>query len=373
MAGLFDIFKGGAQQAPAPVQQQPARQGTISSTPSGRPYGEGVNTALYNELIKQKYPQDVAYAAALGGPDPRASKAVATPAAVQTRYNASNVQQAPATPSSYSSQSTKTYSNEEVADAINKFGTQMYGGQVMPQAGSAADIFALQDQLAKDRLNRQGLFAYDTGYALSPDQLSQLDTSAENVGRERLQATGQAYANELAQAKSSSGSGYSEKQLDNERALLSMYTSQPIVKDYNTVITSKLGVDNILNSGVGGAQDLALVYSFMKALDPGSVVRETEYATAANSGNIFTGALARFNGLFNPAGGFMSPQLKKEFQNIINSKMKSQQAQYENYRGQIRSIAERQGLDPDNVTIDFTGGFDDYNNQGGVDINALYE
>lgn len=361
MAGLFDIFKGGAQQQVQPAQQQ-AQQ--VSYTPSGVPVGAGVNTALFRQLQAEGFSYEAAKDAALTGLDPRVKKATSSPYVSQVN---SNVNSIPKT-QNYSEPTTqgKTYSNEEIADAINKFGTQVYGGQVMPQTGSAADIFALQDQLAKDRLSRQGLFSYDKGYALSPDQLSQIDTSAENVGRERLKAAGQAYAGELAKAKNQTSSGYSEKQLDNERALLSMYTSQPIVKDYNTVITSKLGVDNILNSGVGGAQDLALVYSFMKALDPGSVVRETEYATAANSGNIFTGALARFNGLFNPAGGFMSPQLKKEFQNIINSKMKSQQAQYENYRGQIRSIAQRQGLDPDNVTIDFTGGFDDYNQSGDI-------
>lgn len=357
MAGLLDIFKlGGAQGTTAYPQQQTQQ---VSYTPTGVPVGSGVNTSLFRQLQGAGFDYETAKNAALTGVDPRTKSVTSSGPAVQTRSNASAVTAQPdATQASVTPKS--SYTNEDIANAINSVGTMFYGGTPMPQAGSAADIFALQDQMAKDRLGRTGAFAYDSNYHLSPDQLSQVDNSAENLRKERLQSLGQAYADNT---KKSSSSTQSNQQLDNERSLLSMYVSQPIVKDYNTVIASKLGIDKILSSGVGGAQDLATVYSFMKALDPGSVVRESEYETAAKSGNIFTGALARFNGLFNASGGLLSPQLKKEFSNIINAKMSSQQTQYDNYRNQIRTIAERQGLNPDNVTIDFTGEFDNYNNQ----------
>ena len=35
-----------------------------------------------------------------------------------------------------------------------------------------------------------------------------------------------------------------------------------------------------------GASDIALLYGYMKVLDPGSTVREGEFATASNAGGI---------------------------------------------------------------------------------------
>lgn len=142
---------------------------------------------------------------------------------------------------------------------------------------------------------------------------------------------------------------------DNERALLSQFNSSPIVKDYNAIVAQKLTTDNIIKNGVGGPADLALIYTFMKGLDPNSVVRETEYATAAKSGNIFSGALAKFNGYFKETGGFLPKNVQSEFKNLVNQKLLSQQQQYDNFATNYRNIAVRQGLNPDNVVVNYGG------------------
>lgn len=162
------------------------------------------------------------------------------------------------------------------------------------------------------------------------------------------------YLQQKATAAKSSG-GISNQTIDNERSLLSQFNSSPIVKDYNTILAKKLSVDQILNSKLGGPGDLATVYEFMKALDPTSVVRETEYASAAKSGNIFAGALAQFNGYLKPNGGFLPPQVKAGFQSIINSKLDVQTQLYNNTKAQYEDVARRQGLNPNNVTIDYSG------------------
>jgi surface antigen len=141
---------------------------------------------------------------------------------------------------------------------------------------------------------------------------------------------------------------------DNERALMTQYTSNPIVKDFNEVQNNKLKIENIVKNGVGGPADLALVYTFMKSLDPTSVVRESEYESAAKSGNIFQGIFARFNGYFKDKGGRLPDNVKNEFLNLANQSYGAREQQYNNWRSQIRSIAERQGLNPDNVTPDFS-------------------
>lgn len=147
---------------------------------------------------------------------------------------------------------------------------------------------------------------------------------------------------------------------DNERALMTQFLSSPIVKDYNTVISSKNLVDGIVQNFQGGSSDIAEIYAFMKALDPNSVVREAEYDTAAlNAGNFFQGKFAKLNGMFKEGGGFLSEDARKQFQNVVNGAVLSKQKQYEPLARQFREIAKRQGMNPDNVVIDFSQGIGD--------------
>jgi hypothetical protein len=152
------------------------------------------------------------------------------------------------------------------------------------------------------------------------------------------------------------GSGTSNQSTDNERALMSQFRGEQITKDYNEILGQKGTIDAYIQNGVGGPADLALVFSFMKGLDPNSVVRESEYETAAKSGNIFQGAFARFNGYFKEKGGILPENVKQEFQNLVNQKLKVKETQYNNLTKQYSDIAVRQGLNPKNVVIDYAGG-----------------
>lgn len=152
-----------------------------------------------------------------------------------------------------------------------------------------------------------------------------------------------------------SGTG-SNQMTDNERALMSQFRGEQIVKDYNEILGQKGTMDSYIQNGVGGPADLAMVFSFMKGLDPNSVVRETEYESAAKSGNIFAGAFTKFNGYFKAKGGFLPDNVKKEFLNLVNQKLAVKEKQYNNVKSQYESIAKRQGLNPSNVVIDYASG-----------------
>lgn len=157
----------------------------------------------------------------------------------------------------------------------------------------------------------------------------------------------------IIEAKQASGSNVST---DNERALMSQFRGEQIVKDYNDILGQKGTIDQYIQNGVGGPADLALVFSFMKGLDPTSVVRETEYETAAKSGNIFQGVFSKFNGYFKDKGGFLPENVKQEFQNLVSQKLKVKEAQYNNVKSQYEQIASRQGLNSQNVVIDYASG-----------------
>jgi hypothetical protein len=96
----------------------------------------------------------------------------------------------------------------------------------------------------------------------------------------------------------------------------------------------------------------------MKGLDPTSVVRESEYATAAKSGNIFAGWAAKFNGYLKPEGGFLPENVRQEFMALLRKKLAASQQQVNNLRTeQAKKIdkwtGKTDGLD---YLTDFTGG-----------------
>ncbi len=193
---------------------------------------------------------------------------------------------------------------------------------------------------------------------------SELGLTSSMRGILSLDPTSDTFAQQLAAATSgvvkpqvaAGGGGNTNQMSDNERALMGQFRGEQIVKDYNEILSQKGTIDAYIQNGVGGPADLALVFSFMKGLDPTSVVREAEYDTAAKSGNIFQGAFARFNGYFKENGGFLPENVRNEFQNLVNQKLAVKESQYKNVVNQYSGIAERQGLDPQNVVIDYAQG-----------------
>lgn len=191
----------------------------------------------------------------------------------------------------------------------------------------------------------------------NPDSLGTVLSSFNDKSKQKV-LEGLDYAKMAATAaaqKKSSGSGSSNITSDNERALLGQFRGEQIVKDFNVNLQKKLSVESIVKAGVGGPGDLALVFEFMKALDPNSVVRESEYATAAKSGNIFAGAFARFNGYLKENGGFLPPQVQQAFLSLVNAKFDVQKKLYDNLAQSYKDIAKRQNLNPDNVVVNYSG------------------
>ena len=92
------------------------------------------------------------------------------------------------------------------------------------------------------------------------------------------------------------------------------------------------------NLGVGTPQykpsdDIALIFSFMKTLDPGSTVREGEFATAANAGGIPDRVVATYNKALK--GEFLADDEQRN--NFINTAKKS----YFGLTNEAKSVADR--------------------------------
>lgn len=142
-----------------------------------------------------------------------------------------------------------------------------------------------------------------------------------------------------------------QKARDDERAMLSMFLGNAIVKDFNAVQSQKNEMEKVVKSGIQGPGDLYLVYSFMKGLDPTSVVRDTEYQAAAKSGNIFQGAFAKYNGYLKDGGGFLPDNVKKDFLSLVQGKYQVKEQEFDNFKKGLEESARSQGINPKNVTL----------------------
>ena len=108
------------------------------------------------------------------------------------------------------------------------------------------------------------------------------------------------------------------------------------------------------NLGVGTPQykpsdDIALIFSFMKTLDPGSTVREGEFATAANAGGIPDRIVATYNKALK--GEFLADDDQRN--NFINTAKKSYfglTTEAKSVADRYRSMAKDRGI-PENLVV----------------------
>lgn len=103
-----------------------------------------------------------------------------------------------------------------------------------------------------------------------------------------------------------------------------------------------------------GASDVAMVYGFMKMLDPGSVVREGEFATAENT----AGIPDQVRQLYNRAltGERLPPQVRQDFMQQAGRQFTNAKARQDATVEQYSSLAKSYGFDPALIGIDLTAG-----------------
>lgn len=119
-----------------------------------------------------------------------------------------------------------------------------------------------------------------------------------------------------------------------------------LTTDFRTVQSAYENIRSAAGSK-NGAGDMSLLYSYVKILDPGSVVRESEFATAAASGSFgdrVQGAVQRII-----SGQRLPDDLRdsfvKEAKNIYNNQLRS----HNTVADQYEALAKRYNLDPDKV------------------------
>ena len=148
-----------------------------------------------------------------------------------------------------------------------------------------------------------------------------------------------------------------DKQFTKANTLRDEFNDLPTVKDFKTIRDSAQTVRSLIDMGTSGAGDVGIIYSFMKALDPTSVVREAEYDTGQyKGGNIFAGAFAGFKGLFNEQGGFVSDSAKQNFMAALTSLYEVKQKAFQSELDRYNGLSDQSDVDPTFVTYDYSDG-----------------
>ena len=141
-----------------------------------------------------------------------------------------------------------------------------------------------------------------------------------------------------------------ERQAGNDQfarfqALRDDFERNPIVQNYNTVISQYASA---LNTAPDAAGDLALIYSFAKVMDPGSVVRESEMDMAASTSNTAQQIATRF-GFEIGANGRISPETRTRLLRELHNRAVQANRSYNQFRSRTAADATASGVDPERV------------------------
>ena len=98
-----------------------------------------------------------------------------------------------------------------------------------------------------------------------------------------------------------------------------------------------------------GAADIALIFNYMKLLDPGSVVREGEFATARNAGGVPDRVIAYYNGVMK--GDLLSDEVRTSFVAAAEEVLKPYRDQFHATKIRYSNLAKSEGIEPDRVVM----------------------
>lgn len=97
------------------------------------------------------------------------------------------------------------------------------------------------------------------------------------------------------------------------------------------------------------AGDLSLIYSYMRMLDPGSSVKEGEFASAQNAGGVPDRVRAQWNNALR--GERLTASQRADFTKQAKSLFDAQVGQYRQVEGSYRNLTSSQGGNPERVAI----------------------
>jgi hypothetical protein len=148
------------------------------------------------------------------------------------------------------------------------------------------------------------------------------------------------------QDKDAERTGVSGEVADEARRLRQEISGKPAVKDYQLKVQNVANMEKFAQSKTP-AGDMSMIFLFMKMLDPTSVVREGEYATARNSGNVSDYVRNAYNKALK--GTLLNENQRADFLNQARLNLATAADAYQNIRNEYTSYANQIGVPVDLV------------------------
>lgn len=165
------------------------------------------------------------------------------------------------------------------------------------------------------------------------------DARAEEAARRAADAA--ARADQRAQRQEQNGSRREAVALRRE------FNNRAEVKAFTGVQGAYRGLEAAATGPATSGSDLSLIFQFMKILDPTSVVREGEFATAQNSGSAYERVGNLYNRVLN--GTRLNARQRADFLQQGRSLYRASEQGFRPVLEQYRGYAEAQGISPDDV------------------------
>jgi len=175
----------------------------------------------------------------------------------------------------------------------------------------------------------------DRSYGLQREKFS-LDRQAFGAEQSR-KATDEAAKAAAAEAAKSAAA------LEDADKLRKEFQALPAYKDMQQVETS---VKKIRGSSDTGAGDIALIFNYMKMLDPGSTVREGEFAQAASTGAVPDRVFYFYKRL---EGDKLPPSARRELKAEAERVYGAQKVQFDETAAAYKGYAKVRGVAPEHV------------------------
>ncbi len=144
--------------------------------------------------------------------------------------------------------------------------------------------------------------------------------------------------------------GAKQKKAEAETGLRKEWLSNPQTKVSQDVSVAVGKVRAVGQDKPSAAGDLSLIFNYMKLLDPGSVVREGEFATAQNAAGVPDRIQNFYNNILR--GERLNPAQRSDFVGRAEQLYEVHWERQKAFNDEFKKIAKDQGLDTGKVVLD---------------------
>lgn len=139
-----------------------------------------------------------------------------------------------------------------------------------------------------------------------------------------------------------------ERTQDDETGMRREFMSNPVAKSY---FEAEVGYNKMQAAArdPSAAGDISLIFGFMKTMDPGSTVREGEFASAQNAAGVPERVRAMANSLIN--GQRLTPEQRADFMRTAEGQFGAYRNAYQGLVRSYQGLAGQTGASPDRVVL----------------------